>query len=241
MITLFTALEIPQLVASRLTALQSFDEGAWDAGWVPEENFHVTLAYIGPVEEPLAADIDTELARIRSPGFELRLKGVAAFGGKRPQVLYAAVERNEALLALAEKHFAVLRRLGLSVDARNYTPHVTLARPRHAPPERVQAWIAANNLYGPIVGHVGDGNFHVMPLFDSGSSEERAAVRDFLDRLVNRALSMGGTCSGEHGVGQGKIRYLPLEHGQGVEIMIAIKKALDPLNILNPGKIFALP
>ncbi len=152
MITLFTALEIPQLVASRLTALQSFDEGAWDAGWVPEENFHVTLAYIGPVEEPLAADIDTELARIRSPGFELRLKGVAAFGGKRPQVLYAAVERNEALLALAEKHFAVLRRLGLSVDARNYTPHVTLARPRHAPPERVQAWIAANNLYdsGPF-------------------------------------------------------------------------------------------
>jgi D-lactate dehydrogenase (cytochrome) len=66
-------------------------------------------------------------------------------------------------------------------------------------------------------------------------------LRGFLDRLVDRALRMDGTCSGEHGVGQGKIRYLAQEHGAGVEVMIAIKKALDPLNILNPGKIFALP
>ena len=66
-------------------------------------------------------------------------------------------------------------------------------------------------------------------------------MQGFLDRLVERALRMDGTCSGEHGVGQGKIRYLAQEHGTGVEVMIAIKKALDPLNILNPGKIFALP
>ena len=96
-------------------------------------------------------------------------------------------------------------------------------------------------LLAPIVGHVGDGNFHVMPLFDAGNAEERRAVQGFLDRLISRALRMDGTCSGEHGVGQGKIRYLAQEHGAGVEIMIAIKKALDPLNILNPGKIFALP
>jgi D-lactate dehydrogenase (cytochrome) len=101
--------------------------------------------------------------------------------------------------------------------------------------------IARTGLLAPIVGHVGDGNFHVMPLFDASSVEERARVQGFLDRLVNRALRMGGTCSGEHGIGQGKIRYMPLEHGGGVEAMIAIKKALDPLNILNPGKIFALP
>ncbi len=101
--------------------------------------------------------------------------------------------------------------------------------------------IERTGLLAPIVGHVGDGNFHVMPLFDADSKVERALVQGFLDRLVDRALRMGGTCSGEHGIGQGKIRYLPLEHGQGVEVMIAIKKALDPLNILNPGKIFALP
>ena len=62
----------------------------------------------------------------------------------------------------------------------------------------------------------------------------------FLDRLIDRALRFGGTCTGEHGIGEGKISYLRTEHGAAVEVMIAIKKALDPLNILNPGKIFAL-
>jgi D-lactate dehydrogenase (cytochrome) len=92
-------------------------------------------------------------------------------------------------------------------------------------------------LIAPIVGHVGDGNFHVMPLI---VPEERATARAFVDRLVERALKFEGTCSGEHGVGEGKIAYLAAEHGLGVGVMIAIKKALDPLNILNPGKIFAL-
>jgi D-lactate dehydrogenase (cytochrome) len=95
-------------------------------------------------------------------------------------------------------------------------------------------------LLAPIVGHVGDGNFHVLPLIDPSDPEERGKVQDFLDRLIDRALGFGGTCTGEHGVGQGKIRYLVQEHGPGIEIMAAIKKALDPLNILNPGKIFAL-
>jgi D-lactate dehydrogenase (cytochrome) len=104
-----------------------------------------------------------------------------------------------------------------------------------------RADVESTGLLAPIVGHVGDGNFHVMPLFDAASAIERAAVQGFLDRLVERALRMQGTCSGEHGVGQGKIRYLAQEHGRGVEVMIAIKKALDPLNILNPGKIFTLP
>ena len=95
-------------------------------------------------------------------------------------------------------------------------------------------------LLAPIVGHVGDGNFHVMPLIEPSDPEERRKVQAFLDRLVERALACGGTCTGEHGVGQGKINYLAAEHGPGVEVMAAIKKALDPLNILNPGKIFAL-
>ena len=96
-------------------------------------------------------------------------------------------------------------------------------------------------LLAPIVGHVGDGNFHVLPLIDPSDPEERQKVQDFLDRLVERALAAGGTCTGEHGIGQGKINYLAAEHGSGISAMIAIKKALDPLNILNPGKIFALP
>jgi D-lactate dehydrogenase (cytochrome) len=96
-------------------------------------------------------------------------------------------------------------------------------------------------LLAPIVGHVGDGNFHVLPLIDPEDAGEGACVQAFLDRLVERALACGGTCTGEHGVGQGKIGYLAAEHGSALAAMIAIKKALDPLNILNPGKIFAVP
>jgi D-lactate dehydrogenase (cytochrome) len=96
-------------------------------------------------------------------------------------------------------------------------------------------------LLAPIVGHVGDGNFHTMPLINASDPEERRKVEAFLDRLIERALAFGGTCTGEHGIGQGKINYLAAEHGPAVQAMIAIKKALDPLNILNPGKIFALP
>jgi D-lactate dehydrogenase (cytochrome) len=96
-------------------------------------------------------------------------------------------------------------------------------------------------LLAPIVGHVGDGNFHVLPLVDPADGEERRKVQEFLDRLIDRALAFEGTCTGEHGIGQGKIAYLAAEHGPAIGTMLAIKKALDPLNILNPGKIFALP
>lgn len=91
----------------------------------------------------------------------------------------------------------------------------------------------------PIVGHVGDGNFHVLPLIDMDDPDEVAAAEKFLTRLAERALKMDGTCTGEHGVGQGKSKYLVRELGDpAVEAMAAIKLALDPQNILNPGKIF---
>jgi D-lactate dehydrogenase (cytochrome) len=98
--------------------------------------------------------------------------------------------------------------------------------------------IKKTGLIAPIVGHVGDGNFHVIVVFDRANSSEFARVEAFLDRLVERALRLEGTATGEHGVGQGKSRYMVREHGAGVEVMRAIKQALDPLNILNPGKIF---
>jgi D-lactate dehydrogenase (cytochrome) len=101
--------------------------------------------------------------------------------------------------------------------------------------------IEGMKLIAPIVGHVGDGNFHVMPLIDMSSPEEIGAVETFNERLVARALAMGGTSTGEHGIGSGKMKFLRPEHGAGVDIMKAIKRALDPDNILNPGKIVALP
>jgi D-lactate dehydrogenase (cytochrome) len=74
-------------------------------------------------------------------------------------------------------------------------------------------------------------------MFDRSNPKEMAAVETFLHRLAERAIAMEGTCTGEHGVGQGKIKYLAAEHGAGVAVMRAIKAALDPLDILNPGKI----
>ncbi len=92
-------------------------------------------------------------------------------------------------------------------------------------------------ILSPIAGHVGDGNFHCQPLIDMSSPKEIAAVKEFLTRLSDRAIAMDGTCTGEHGIGQGKAKYLLAEHGTGVALMRQIKRAFDPDNILNPGKI----
>lgn len=101
--------------------------------------------------------------------------------------------------------------------------------------------IEETGLLSPIAGHVGDGNFHCMPLLDMGNAKEVEAVEGFLHRLTERALAMEGTCTGEHGVGQGKIKYLRGEHGaEALAAMVAIKHALDPENILNPGKVLPL-
>jgi D-lactate dehydrogenase (cytochrome) len=101
-----------------------------------------------------------------------------------------------------------------------------------------QADIRASGMISPIVGHVGDGNFHVSILVDTQSASEMKTVKGFLSRLVARALAMEGTCTGEHGVGQGKIDYLEAELGRAtLAAMIAVKRALDPAGILNPGKI----
>lgn len=98
--------------------------------------------------------------------------------------------------------------------------------------------IARSGLIAPIVGHVGDGNFHVLVLMDPESHEEIEATEAFVARLNMRAIAMDGTCTGEHGIGQGKAAFLPHEMGEAVDYMRAIKHALDPDNIMNPGKIF---
>ena len=98
--------------------------------------------------------------------------------------------------------------------------------------------IAQHKLYAPIVGHAGDGNFHVLVLLDENDPKEIAGAEDFVARLNERALRYDGTCTGEHGIGQGKAPYLPAELGGSVEMMQHIKRALDPDNIMNPGKLF---
>ena len=93
-------------------------------------------------------------------------------------------------------------------------------------------------IVAPIVGHVGDGNFHSGPMFDPNDPEDVARAKTFVERLVRRGLEMGGTCTGEHGVGQAKIKYMNEEHSpETLNVMRAIKRALDPQNIMNPGKV----
>ncbi|MGQ0579302.1 MAG: FAD-binding oxidoreductase [Betaproteobacteria bacterium] len=95
-------------------------------------------------------------------------------------------------------------------------------------------------LTAPLVGHVGDGNFHLGFLINRDDPKELAEAERLNERLVMRALAMDGTCTGEHGIGLGKMKFLTAEHGEAVAVMRQVKKALDPQNILNPGKIFTL-
>jgi D-lactate dehydrogenase (cytochrome) len=101
--------------------------------------------------------------------------------------------------------------------------------------------IAERGLVAPILGHVGDGNFHLTLLVDMADAAEVKAAKTLCERLVERALAMDGTCTGEHGVGQGKMKYLAAELGSpALAAMAAIKRALDPDGIMNPGKIVPL-
>jgi D-lactate dehydrogenase (cytochrome) len=100
--------------------------------------------------------------------------------------------------------------------------------------------LAGSLLPSPIVGHAGDGNFHVCFVLNPNDPKEMEEAERLNDRLVHRALSLGGTCTGEHGVGCGKIDFLLPEHGEAVSVMCAIKKAIDPDNIMNPGKILRI-
>ncbi|MBA4791909.1 MAG: FAD-binding protein [Rhizobiales bacterium] len=101
--------------------------------------------------------------------------------------------------------------------------------------------IEASGLIAPIVGHVGDGNFHTTLMVDVDDPADMAKAKAFMSRMVERALAMDGTCTGEHGVGQGKMKYLSAEHGEEtLDAMRALKRAFDPLDIMNPGKIVSI-
>jgi D-lactate dehydrogenase (cytochrome) len=100
--------------------------------------------------------------------------------------------------------------------------------------------LQASRAYGPLVGHVGDGNFHRNFVFNRDDPAEFSEVKALNKRLVRRAVAMGGTCTGEHGIGMGKMADLEAEHGEAVEVMKAIKLALDPDNRMNPGKVLRL-
>jgi len=137
------------------------------------------------------------------------------------------------------RHDAYYACLGLKPGARALTTDVCVPISRLADCiNETVADIAANKLLAPLVGHVGDGNFHQVLLVDPDNSDEIAQARAFSNRLVERALRMEGTCTGEHGIGVGKQKYMIQEHGEAaLQVMRAVKQALDPENLMNPGKV----
>lgn len=99
-----------------------------------------------------------------------------------------------------------------------------------------EAAIRDSNLYAPIVGHVGDDNFHLGIIYDDADSVARHKAEALAEDVALRAIRLGGTCTGEHGVGLHRIGQIEIEHGEAINLMRDIKRALDPLGIMNPGK-----
>ena len=160
---------------------------------------------------------------------------IAAEHGGGP-FLWTTVAEERAKLWKA-RHDAYWASLTLRPGAKGLSTDVCVPISRLAECiAETEADIAATGLVAPIVGHVGDGNFHVLVLMDMNDPAEIGRAEGFVERLNARAIAMDGTCTGEHGIGQGKMAFLEREHGAGVGVMRAIKTALDPLNIMNPGK-----
>ena len=144
MIRLFIALAVEGEAAEALVALRS---GVPGARWSPAQNLHLTLRFVGEVAEPVADDLDAALSGVVAPPFELALCGVGAFEeGGRPTALWAGVRDSAPLSLLHGRCEAAARRAGLKADPRVWKPHVTLAYLGGAAPDRVGAWIEANNL-----------------------------------------------------------------------------------------------
>jgi len=155
MIRLFVALEVTDEVRQRLAGLSG---GVPGARWMDPASLHLTLRFIGEVPEDQALDIDEALADLRAPPFSVTLEGVGVFGtGRRARILWAGVERNEALNHLQAKVESVLVRCGQRAEERKFTPHVTLARLKDPPQDRIARFLYERGLFraGPMpVDHV---------------------------------------------------------------------------------------
>jgi D-lactate dehydrogenase (cytochrome) len=159
----------------------------------------------------------------------------AEYGGGSFEWTSREEERNRLWQARHDAYWAVL---ALRPGAKAFATDVCVPISRLADcVTETQADIEELGLVAPLVGHAGDGNFHLSVLIDLDNPEEVSAGEQLSARLAERAIAMDGTCTGEHGIGQGKIAYLESELGSALDVMRAVKRAIDPDNIMNPGKI----
>jgi 2'-5' RNA ligase len=136
---LFTGLEIPADLADRLSLLRG---GLAGARWIDAESYHVTLRFIGDIDDRTADEAADALARVRRGGFELQLAGLEPFGSARPHSIVARIAPSRALTEMQAEHERILQQIGLPPEGRKYTPHVTLARLRGASHRDVAAYLS---------------------------------------------------------------------------------------------------
>ena len=159
---IFTGLEIPAEIGRELSMLRG---GLPGARWIDPENYHLTLRFIGDIDDALAHEIAGMLGRVRRDAFELRLDGLTSFGGRKPRALVASVAPIAPLMELQAEHERLMQRLGLEPEGRKYTPHVTLARLRDSSSWQVADYLSAR-------GHFRSASFEVsrFVLFSSRAS-----------------------------------------------------------------------
>ena len=143
MVRLFAAIELPVQIRRQLELICG---GIPGARWTPTERMHLTLRFIGEVDNTASPDVHGALARVSFDPFEVQLRGIGQFGGRLPRVLWIGVTPNPALSHLHDRINAELAKAGHPTDSGNYVPHVTLARLNRAPRGRVGAFIAAHNM-----------------------------------------------------------------------------------------------
>ena len=141
---LFTGIEIPPAIGQSLAMMRG---GLPGARWIDPENYHLTLHFIGDIDDALAHEIVDVLGRVHRQAFDLRLDGLTSFGGRKPRAVVAAVAPVTPLVELQAEHDRLLQRLGLEPEGRKYTPHVTLARLRDSSSRQVAEYLAARGYY----------------------------------------------------------------------------------------------
>jgi 2'-5' RNA ligase len=141
---LFTGVEIPSDVGQALSSLRG---GLPGARWIDPQNYHLTLRFIGDVDDVTAHEVADMLARIRRGGFELRMEGLTSFGGRKPRAVVAQVAPAQALIDVQAEQERLMQRIGLEPEGRKFTPHVTLARLRESSSRQVAEYLAARGLF----------------------------------------------------------------------------------------------
>jgi len=168
MIRLFVGIALPTDLRNRLAVVSS---GLPGARWIDRENLHMTLCFMGQVDDPMVDDIDLALSTVRGPAFDFSISGIATFGrGHQVHTLWAKVEADPALQALQAKIETAMRNLGLPIEGRKFTPHITLARTKRAQSSKIAEWLQTGGglIAGPVRvdsfvlfrSHLGSGAAH---------------------------------------------------------------------------------